>query len=168
MFLAFIIVILFASAMLCAAFKDGTTMTIPNWISLVLIAGFFIIIPFVWPGWSGFGTHILVGAAFFIGGFAMFAFGWLGGGDAKLMAATALWWQWPDATIYILYTTVFGAILAIGLMMGRRYIPVRILTAPWAYKMFKDEKKMPYGLALAAGALVTLPQSQIFLRAIGL
>ena len=97
----------------------------------------------------------------------MFAFGWLGGGDAKLMAATALWWQWPDAAIYVLYTTLIGAALAIALMFGRKFIPVRILTAPWAYKMFKDEKKMPYGLALAAGALLTLPQSGLFMNAVG-
>jgi len=166
--LAFIIVVIFASTMLMASFKDATTMTIPNWISLALITGFFVIIPFVWPGWTEFGTHMLVGATFFLAGFAMFAFGWLGGGDAKLMAATALWWQWPDAIIYVLYTTIIGAGLAIALMIGRKYIPVRILTSPWAYKMFKDEKKMPYGLALAAGALLTLPQSQIFLQAIGL
>lgn len=168
MFLAFLIVIIFAATMLMASFKDATTMTIPNWISLALIAGFLLITPFIWSGWSVFGTHLLVGTTFFVAGFAMFAFGWLGGGDAKLMAATALWWQWPDAVLYILYTTIFGAILAVVLMMGRRFIPVRILTAPWAYKMFKDEKKMPYGLALAAGALCTLPQSQLFLRAIGL
>jgi len=168
MFLAFCIVMIFAATMLMAAFKDATTMTIPNWISLAVIAGFFVVIPFVWPGWSEFGTHILVGATFFLAGFAMFAFGWLGGGDAKLMAATALWWQWPDAIMYILYTTIIGAVIALGLLAGRRFIPVRVLTASWAYKMFKDEKKMPYGLALAGGALLTLPQSQLFLRAIGL
>jgi len=154
--------------MLAAAYKDATTMTIPNWISIVLISGFFLAIPFVWPNWSEFGIHILVGISFFLGGFAMFAFGWLGGGDAKLMAATALWWQWPDAILYILYTTLLGAALAIFLIIGRKYIPVKVLTSPWAYKMFKDEKKMPYGLALAAGALLTLPQSTLFLRAVGL
>lgn len=154
--------------MLMAAFKDATTMTIPNWISLALIAGFFVVLPFAWPGWSEFGTHILVGFTFFLAGFAMFAFGWLGGGDAKLMAATALWWQWPDATLYVLYTTIIGACLSIILLIGRKFIPVRILTSSWAYMMFKDEKKVPYGLALAAGALLTLPKSQIFLRSIGL
>lgn len=168
MILAFIIVVIFASAMFMAAFKDATTMTIPNWISLFLIAGFFVVIPFVWPGWADFGTHLLVGLTFFAAGFAMFAFGWLGGGDAKLMAATGLWWQWLDAASYVLTTTLIGAALAFGLIIGRKFIPVRVLTAPWAYKMFKDETKMPYGLALAAGALLTLPQSQIFLRANGL
>lgn len=168
MILAFIIVVIFASGMLSAAYKDATTMTIPNWISLALIAGFFLIIPFIWPGWAELGTHILVGFTFFLAGFAMFAFGWLGGGDAKLMAATALWWQWPDAILYVFYTTIIGAVLSIFLMVGRKFIPVRVLTSPWAYKMFKDEKKMPYGLALAAGALLTLPKSEIFLSAIGL
>ena len=62
---------------------------------------------------------------------------------------------------------LIGAALAIALMFGRKFIPVRILTAPWAYKMFKDEKKMPYGLALAAGALLTLPQSGLFMNAVG-
>ena len=69
--------------------------------------------------------------------------------------------------LYVVYTTVLGGLIAIGLLIGRKYIPVRILTAPWAHKMFKDEKKMPYGLALAAGALITLPQSAIFLSSVG-
>ena len=47
MTLAFIIVVIFALTMIMAAIKDASTMTIPNWISLVLIAGFFIIIPFL-------------------------------------------------------------------------------------------------------------------------
>ena len=168
MIIAFLIASIFMYCMGMAAYKDATTMTIPNWISLALISGFFVILPFVWPGWTELGTHLLVGLSFFVAGFAMFAFGWLGGGDAKLMAATALWWQWPDAIIYLLFTTILGALLALGLLMGRKFIPVRVLTSPWAYKMFKDEKKMPYGLALAAGALITLPQSQLFLQAIGL
>ena len=98
----------------------------------------------------------------------MFAFGWLGGGDAKLMAATALWWQWDDAMIYVVYTTIIGGVLALALVFGRKFIPSRVLTAPWAYHLFRDEKKMPYGLALAAGALLTLPKSKIFLTSLGL
>jgi len=98
----------------------------------------------------------------------MFAFGWLGGGDAKLMAATALWWTWPDSLMYIFYVGVAGGILALCLMIGRKYIPVRVLTSPWAYKMFQDEKKMPYGIALAIGAMITLSNSAIYLRAIGI
>jgi len=168
MLLTFIIVMIFAGTMLTAAAKDATSMTIPNWISLAVIAGFVIVTPFVWQGLDTFITHLLVGLSFFLVGFVMFALGWLGGGDAKLMAATALWWQWDEAVIYIFYTTMLGGALAILLVFGRRYIPSSVLTADWAHHLFKDEKKMPYGLALAGGALLTLPQSAIFLNSLGL
>ena len=168
MLLAFLIVAIFVSTMLLVAYKDATSMTIPNWISLALLAGFFLITPFVWQGLEVFGTHLLVGFAFFAAGFAMFAFGWLGGGDAKLMAATGIWWLWDDAFLYVSYTTIAGGILALFLLLGRKYIPVRVLTSRFAQQMLKDEKKMPYGIALAVGALLTLPQSAIFKAALGL
>jgi len=91
----------------------------------------------------------------------MFAFGWLGGGDAKLMAATSFWWTFGDLAMYIGYTTLAGGALALFILMGRRYIPVRVMTAPWMHTMFKDQKKMPYGLALAFGALVTFRRCRV-------
>ena len=167
MLLTFIIVCMFAGTMLVAAYKDATTMTIPNWVSLVLIACFFIVQPFVFQGWDILGTHVLVGFTFFLAGFAMFAFGWLGGGDAKLMAATALWWQWPDVVTYILYTTFTGAALAILLLLSRKFLPMGLISAHIPLAMLKEEKNMPYGIALATGALLTLPKSAIFLKAVG-
>lgn len=167
MIFAFILFLVFSMCMLMAAYKDATSMTIPNWISLALIGAFFVMLPFTWAGPSVFAEHLLVGLTFFAAGFAMFAFGWLGGGDAKMMAATALWWTWPDAVNYIYFSAAFGGILGLALLLGRRYIPVRVLTSEWAYMMFKDQKKMPYGLALAAGGIVTLLKSDIFLRAVG-
>ena len=168
MFLTFIIVSIFVGTMFIAACKDAITMTIPNWISLILIAGFVIVQPFVFEGWGVLGEHVLIGLTFFLVGFAMFAFGWLGGGDAKLMAATALWWQWPDAILYILYTTLIGAALAMLLLLSRRFFLINIIISQIPFAMFKEEKNMPYGLALAAGALLTLPNSAIFLHTLGL
>jgi prepilin peptidase CpaA len=162
MILPALLFFVFAVPLVMAALKDATSMTIPNKVSLAMLGGFILMVPFTWQGFPELGEHLAVGLTFFAAGFAMFAFGWLGGGDAKLMAATAIWFTWPDAVHYIFYTTLFGAILAFGLIVGRKFIPVRVLTAPWAYAMFKDETKMPYGLALAAGALMTLPQSAIF------
>ena len=168
MIIALFLFLIFSICMAMAAYKDATSMKIPNWISLVLIAGFFVMTPFVWQSFAAFGEHLLVGLAFFIAGFAFFAFGWLGGGDAKLMAATALWWQWSDAPTYIVYTTIIGAVLGLFLLLGRKYVPVSILTSSWAYQLFKEEKNMPYGLALAGGAMLTLPNSEIFKAAWGL
>lgn len=144
-----------------------TSMTIPNWISLVLIASFFVVTPFVWQSWTVFGVHLLVGLTCFAFGIVMFALGWMGGGDAKLLAATSLWWVWADLFPYLIYTTFAGGALAIFLLIGRKYLPIKFLTTDWMHRLFKDEKKMPYGLALAFGALVVLPRSDIYLNATG-
>lgn len=158
---------IFAICQIMAAVNDALTMKIPNWISLLLLAAFIGIMPFAWTDWGTFGQHLLVGFGVFAVAFGMFAMGWLGGGDAKLLAATAFWWQASDLFPYLLVTAIAGGVLAIFLMLGRRYIPVKALTSPWLYKMFKDETKMPYGIALAIGALVTLPNSQIFKLVLG-
>ncbi len=162
MLITLAIIIIFAGCMLAACWTDMTSMTIPNWISLVLLAGFFVVSPFVWQGWDVFGTHLLVGGIFFLAGIGMFALGWMGGGDAKLLAATSLWWVWSDIVIYLVFTTLAGGVLALGLMLGRKYFPASILKIDWLYRLFKDEKRMPYGLALAFGALMTLPRSDIY------
>ncbi len=164
---AIIFFILFAICQIMAAVNDALTMKIPNMISLALLAGFVCIMPFAWTDFATFGEHMLVGLGVFAVAFGMFAAGWLGGGDAKLLAATSFWWQFTDLLPYVFVTAMAGGALAIFLMIGRRYIPVGVLTSPWLYRMFRDETKMPYGIALAIGALVTLPKSQLYLALMG-
>ncbi len=168
MLLGFIIFAIFIFGMMTAAYRDALTMTIPNWVSVMILLGFFVVIPFVWTGWAAFGTHIAVGVSVFLFGFVLFACGWLGGGDAKLMAATSFWWQWPDLLLYVTYTTLAGGVIAIFILWGRKFVPAQILSADWLYRLVKDETRMPYGLALAFGAMVTLPQSEIFKAAVTL
>lgn len=150
-----------------AALNDANAMKIPNRIPLIVLAAYFITVPFIWAGLPIFLEHMTVGVTLFAVGFAMFAFGWMGGGDAKLLAATAFWFTWPDVFTYMIYTALFGGALTLFVVMGRAYIPVRIITTQWAQTMFRDETKIPYGLALAAGAIATLPGSQIFKATLG-
>jgi len=149
----FIIFGIMAVAMLSAAYNDALTMKIPNWISVFLLIGFFAVTPFVWTSLPVFGEHLLVGVSVFLFGFFLFAKGWLGGGDAKLMAATAFWWQWSDLLMYFVYTTIAGGVIAAFILWGRKFVPAQVLTAPWLHNLVKDEKRMPYGLALAFGAV---------------
>jgi len=157
----------FAVCQVWAAVNDSRTMLIPNWISVALLAGFMAITPLVWAGWEVFGWHLASGFGVFLIGFTMYALGFMGGGDAKLMSATAFWFVPHDLFSYAFTTAVAGGALALILLVGRKFIPVKLLTSQWLYKMFKDEKKMPYGIALAIGALLTLPESDIYLRAMG-
>lgn len=159
---------LFTTPQFMAALNDANAMKIPNRIPLIVLAAYFLMVPFTWVGLPIFLEHLTVGVTLFAVGFAMFAFGWMGGGDSKLLAATAFWFTWPDVFLYLIYTALFGGVLTLFILLGRRYVPVRILTTQWAQTMFRDETKIPYGLALAAGAIATLPQSQVFRAALGL
>jgi len=168
MILPAIMSLIFLGTMLTAAHRDATTMTIPNWISVAIFISFLLVTPFVWQSWEIFGQHLIIGLSVFALGFFMFAMGWFGGGDAKLMAATAFWWTLPDLALYAIYTTLAGGVLGLFLLLGRKFLPVSVMTSPWVHRMMKDETKMPYGIALAIGALATLPQSDIFRAAAGI
>ena len=156
----------FTVALIYAATTDASSMRISNKTVMVVLAAFALATPLAWDGWVVFGEHMLVGLAFFVAGFTMFAVGGLGGGDAKLMAATGLWWTAGDAVPYIFWVTILGAALAIFLLLGRNFVPASVSTHPMVARMFSEQKKMPYGLALAGGALIVLPSSDIVQRAL--
>lgn len=168
MLLPTLLFFLFATPQLMAALNDANAMKIPNRIPLIVLGAYFLMVPFTWVGLPIFLEHMTVGVVVFALGFAMFAFGWMGGGDSKLLAATAFWFTWADVFSYMVYTALFGGVLTLFIMVGRSYIPARLITTQWAHTMFKDQTKIPYGLALAAGAIATLPQSQMFKAALGL
>lgn len=164
---ALVVTLVFAAPLLMAAYTDFWSMKIPNLVSLAMAAGFFLTLPLTWQGFPAFGEHMMMGTIFFLAGFGMFAFGWLGGGDAKLMAAISLWFGWADALPFILATTIFGAALGILLVFGGQIVPIRLRTSAFGMKLFQGGKDMPYGLALAAGALYIWPTSQIGAAMIG-
>jgi prepilin peptidase CpaA len=72
-----------------------------------------------------------------------------------------------DLLVYTLYTTLAGGMLAMALLMGRKMLPARVQTTGWVQTLLRDEKKMPYGLALAAAGLITFPMSQLYLGLAG-
>ena len=92
--IAAIIFVVFPFAMIYAAISDILTMTIANRVSLVLIGAFLVVAPFIGLTWAEFGLHLMAFAVVLGITFALFATGALGGGDAKLMASTALWMGW--------------------------------------------------------------------------
>jgi len=164
MIITFIITAVFGLCMLMAAYKDLTSYTIPNVISLILLGTFLALSPFMGLSWGEFGVHIGVFAGSLALMMLMFGFGWIGGGDAKLFAATAIWWMPYDLMVYTLYTAMAGGALALVLLMSRKMLPAQVQTAGWVHTLLRDETKMPYGLALAFAGMVTLPMSQIYLN----
>src|SRR5207253_2130844 len=73
------------------ASSDLLTMTISNRVSLILVAGFFALALVGGMSAAEVLAHAGAGMIVLVMAFVCFVRGWLGGGDAKLAAATALW-----------------------------------------------------------------------------
>lgn len=153
----------FPCLVLIAALSDATTMTIPNWISVCMLAAFLALAPFLLP-WSSVLAHAGVGAAALLIGIGLFAAGWIGGGDAKLCSACALWVGWTGVGAFLLVTAVAGGALALMILLWRKFAfqTAADAWAPgWLARLAQPNVGVPYGIAIAAGALFVFPASPI-------
>jgi len=146
-----------------AALKDLTTYTIPNWIPLLLLGAFAGLAATGGMSWDVLGIHLLVGAGALAAGMAMFALGWIGGGDAKLMAAAALWLGWPVTQTFLLDTALAGGAFAFLLLLARgqlirAFVPIH---SGWVGRLVTPGEPAPYGVAIAIGALAAFPASEL-------
>jgi len=153
--------ILFPALMAFAASSDLLTMTISNGVSLLLVAGFFSV-----AGMSGMvsleiGYHLAAGCVVLLVAFGFFARGWIGGGDAKLAASTALWLGFDHLLEYLLCASLFGGALTLLVLQFRSLpLPGRLVSQHWLERLHQKNGGVPYGIALAAAALVVYPQTQ--------
>lgn len=151
---------LFPALMAFAASSDLLTMTISNRVSLILIAGFFVMALVVGMSPTAIATHIGAAAAVLVVAFAFFAMRWIGGGDAKLAAATALWLGFDHLLAYLIYASLFGGLLTFALLQLRALPLPRCLSGQaWAERLHRKDSGVPYGIALAAAALAIYPDT---------
>lgn len=159
---------LVGAAAITGAVYDLTTFTIPNWISLALLALFPVLALAAGLSLSEAGLHFAVGAAALALGIALFAGGIVGGGDAKLFAALALYMGVQSIGPYVFAVTLAGGVLAVALLVLRS-MPLSVLLSrlPWMHKLSAPGVGVPYGVAIAAGGLIALPATQLFALATG-
>ena len=162
-----LIITIFPLAMAFAAATDLFSMTVPNWISLLLVAGFAVLAPLVGLGWSEAGLHVALGLGALIVTFAMFSFGWIGGGDAKLFAATCLWLGPEQMLLYAVYAALLGGALTLLLMFLRSMpLPAMLYSQGWLTRLHSEKEGVPYGIALAAAGLLVYPNT-VFMTGLG-
>src|ERR1044072_4679019 len=126
--------LLFPALMAFAAASDLFTMTISNRVSLALAAGFLVL---------------------------ALASGMGGVGDAKVAASAALWFGFTHLMSYLLYASLFGGALTILLLQFRQWpLPVSFAGQPWLARLHAKETGIPYGIALAIGALMIYPETE--------
>jgi prepilin peptidase CpaA len=159
---------LFPALMAFAAASDLLTMTISNRVSLALVAGFLVVALASGMGLSDILLHAGAGAAVLTVAFACFAMGWVGGGDAKVAAAAALWFGFADLMNYLVYASLFGGALTLLLLQFRQWpLPYALAGQTWLLRLHAKESGIPYGIALALGALAIYPETE-WVRAIDL
>ncbi|MBB5518000.1 A24 family peptidase [Amphiplicatus metriothermophilus] len=159
---------IFPAALLIAAANDLYEFKIPNWISVVLFAAYF-------AGGLALGAPaalylegLLLAAAALAVGFALFAFRILGGGDAKLLAAIAPWIGLSGLGAFLVNMAFAGAALAVALILFRKTPLLPIYAhAPWIMRLHQQPKDIPYAVAIAAGGLLSFPQTPYFQLAYG-
>ena len=151
---------LFPALMAFAASSDLLTMTISNRVSLLLAGGFFALAVFSGMGTTEILLHLGAGAVVLAMAFGFFARGWIGGGDAKLAAATALWLGFDHLMPYLLYASIFGGILTFAMIRFRLMpLPATLADQDWVKRLHKMDGGVPYGIALAAAALLIYPDT---------
>jgi prepilin peptidase CpaA len=159
--------LVFPGLMAFAASSDVVTMTISNKVSLALIGGFLVVAILSGLGAGDIALHFAAGLTVLTAGFACFACGWIGGGDAKLAAATALWFGFEGLLSYLFAASLLGGGLTL-LMMQFRMLPLPQLLRgqSWAERLHSKDAGVPYGVALAAAALLIYPDT-IWMKPLG-
>ncbi len=143
-----------------AALSDLTTMTIPNWISGVLILAFFPAALLVGLAPMEVAVHLGVAVIALVIGMGLFALRAVGGGDAKLMAAASLWLGLTGSAAFVIWTAVMGGAFCLALMIARTHArPYLWRAPPWLIGLMEPKGDIPYGVAIAAGALIAFPAS---------
>lgn len=161
------IFVIFPLCLAIAALSDFFTMTIPNRVSAILLASFLIVAPFAGLALAQIGLHLLAGMIVFAVCFVLFAINVMGGGDAKVLTASAVWFGLtPSLFTFLVYVSFFGGMLTLAILMLRRNqntilasglpVPAHILSA----------KKVPYGIAIGIAAFAAYPASPLMQAAL--
>lgn len=160
----------FTVLLFLAAVSDATRYVIPNTVIigvLVLFGVAAILLPFD-IRWE---LHLGALGTVLVAGLVAYRFKALGAGDVKLISALALWTGFEQLPELLLYTAIAGGALALILIATRKLLLGVILRFPSlepAVKaaVLRTGEKVPYGIAIAIGGMVTgltLPHLGLFI-----
>ena len=160
--------LLLPALMAFAAASDLLTMTISNRVSLALVAGFVVLALMSGMGFYDVLSHMGAGASVLAVAFTCFAMGWVGGGDAKVAAGVALWFGFGHLLNFLVYASLIGGALTLVLLQLRQWpLPYPLSGQAWLLRLHAKESGIPYGIALAIGAMMIYPETD-WIRAVDL
>jgi prepilin peptidase CpaA len=162
--IAVLFALIYPLCLFWAAFSDLTTMTIPNRLNIALAVAFVPVALLTHLSLAGWGIHFGLGLAGLALGMVFFALRFMGGGDAKLLAAASLWLGFEGFIALFIYTAIYGGVLTLGLMSMRRYFAIHgPKMPPWLGRHFEPKGDIPYGIAICAGGIAAIWQSDFLI-----
>lgn len=152
-----LLLLVFPALLLYAAAMDILTMRIANTIAIALVAAFPVLALVAGMSPQAILLHLAIGVGVLLVGMVLFQFRFVGGGDAKLISAAAVWMGYEQLLPFMVWVTIFGGLLAVA-VLAFRASPAGALPLPgWALRLHKQGEGIPYGVAIAAGALCVYP-----------
>ncbi len=163
-----LIFVVFPFCMAFAAVSDLLSMSIANRVAVVLVVTFAVVAPLTGMDWATYGWHFAAAAMVLGVTFGLFAMGGIGGGDAKLLAATSLYMGMGVQLMqYMLVSAFVGGILTLAVLKFRRSpLSVYVGQNMFLRNLTEMQSGVPYGVALGIGGLVTYPTSPLMLWAL--
>jgi len=159
----YVIYFLFPIMMIIPLCTDLITMRIPNWIPLSLTLSYLSISIYLSAPMMTIALNLSCSIAVFLLSLLMFERRWIGGGDAKLAAATAIWLGWSSILSYWVIASVLGGLLTLLVLAVRATpLPPVLAKEAWIVRLHDRNSGIPYGIALAIAGLLQYPYTSIW------
>ncbi len=153
--LAIIALLFYPAVMMCAGIRDLRTMKIPNRLILLLFIGYLAAVPIAGITLPEVAWAAAASGLVFALGLVAFALRWMGGGDVKLLTVAALWLGAANVAPFIFYTSIFGAILTLLVLIFRSVrLPASWQAREWVSRLHQRDAGVPYGVAIAAAGVL--------------
>jgi len=157
----------FPALMALSASMDLLTFTIPNQVCVALALGYLVLAASLGVPATDVVLNTSCALSVLALTFAMFNLGWVGGGDAKLAAATAVWLGWSSILDYGVAAAICGGLLTLVILGARMApLPAALGRLSWVARLHDCKSGVPYGIALAAAGLMQYPGSGIWAAAV--
>ncbi len=149
---------LLPALMIIGAATDVTSFRIPNWLTATTAALFIPVALYAGMPLVDFGWHLSMGLILFVAGYILFSLRVFGGGDAKLLAAAGLWFGFGQTLPFLAYTVLTGGVLALVVLgLTVLHIQFDVTGSSLRDSIRKITPRVPYGFALAVGAILATP-----------
>ena len=145
--------LVFAALMLGAAAFDLATYRIPNQLVLAVLF-LFAVLAIVHRNEVAWLAHagpfiLILGAGLFL-----YSIGQMGAGDAKLLAATALWTGSIYAMIALLFWVSLCGLVGMVIILIMRHLVPRLLKSGALPRVLQKKQGIPYGIGIGPGAII--------------